>query len=351
MNLADLPLARIFWSIFALEAIVSGSMLVMALNSIANYKPSDGGMVGAWLVVIPIVALALVAGLFLMARAPWAQLTCIVLLLLPFLSVGIGKPIALARQSVLARRHTHDVQRARRGERIFPEEGQRTLAAAISDRDVAKVKAALPGAGDLNRVFPTRLTYHVPLGDTASFLTFAVDQADDDSDASTEVIRLLLAAGANPNVPAGAPLQSAIHRGTKATQILLSAGADPNADDGHGGLVWWNVLEQGSAGDTDVTRLQLLLEHGADVLKRDRSGIGPIEAAVNGQRWAAVRLLAERIPGAKDVIVGRDRNLGRAGETVHAVLLHEVKALTERGQAVPDELRATLARFDAMAGR
>jgi hypothetical protein len=348
MNAGALPLAKIFWGIFAVEAMVAAYMLAKVLNSIGDYKGENSGLVGAWLVLIPIVVLVLVAALFLMVKAPWIRIACILVLLLPVLAPLVGAPVQLVTKSVGSRLRDVAAERGRRGEHLFPEAGQRKLAAAIAEHDVAAIKAALPGAGDVNRQFPTHLPYYVPLGGNETFLTFALEHADD-SDGFAEVVRVLLAAGANPNVPRGLPLAKAMVRSTRVMELLLNAGADPNADNGAGGLVWWNVLEIGERGNPDVTRLQILLDHGADTKHRGASGEGPVERAVEGARWNAVALLAQRIPGAKNIVIGRNVNIDRDGETVYAVLTREVRVFKASGQPIPDDMRAALAQFDGSA--
>jgi hypothetical protein len=344
MNAGDLPLAKIFWSIFAVEAILVVVMLAKAFSSFGDYKGANGGMVGAWLVLIPIVVLVVVAALFLVAKAPWIRITCIVLLLLPVLSPIVGAPVQLVVRSVGDRIRSAQEERYRRGEHLFKEEGPRALAAAIADLDVARIKAALPGAGDLNRQVPTNLPYFVPMGDSATFLSFALERADE-SDRFAEVLRVLLEAGANPNVPRGKPLSTAIALSTRALKQLLAAGADVNAENGVGSLVWWNVLD-GAHGSTDVSRLQILLDHGADTRFRTASGQGPIEPAVEGARWNAVLLLAKHIPNVKDMVLGQHIT-GREGETVHALLAREIQSLKDSGQPIPEPMRAALAFFDA----
>ena len=137
------------------------------------------------------------------------------------------------------------------------------------------------------------------------------------------------------------PLSTAIMRSTRATEILLEAGADANVEDGRGEPVWWTVIVQGDRGDSDVRRLELLLTHGADTTKRNRRGGGPIEEAVQNERWPKVWLLAQRMPGAKDTVVGPD------GETVQGRLRREVKLLQESGKPLPEQMRTALEKFEA----
>lgn len=115
LNPETLPLSKIFWTIFALESAVVASMVTMGVISIVNRKGGDGGAVGAWLAVIPLTGLALVAGCFLLAKAPWARIACIAFLLLPVGGPIVARPLAMIRDYVHARRAAQAVEGERRG--------------------------------------------------------------------------------------------------------------------------------------------------------------------------------------------------------------------------------------------
>lgn len=350
MTVADLPLTKIFRTTFVVYAAVVAFMLFKVLESIVNYKPSDGGLVGAWLVVIPVVALALLAGLFLMFKAPWVRFGLIVMMVFPAWGPMVARPIHSIREQLAERARVVGVERERVGEHIFSEAGPRKLAAAIADRDLARIKAALPGAGDINRQVSRNLSYGVPLGHNETFLSFALWKADE-SQACVEVIELLLSAGANPNLPHGVPMYGAMRAGVRIVDILRRAGGNVNAaTDSQGSPLWWSVLEHGDSESSDVTMLQYLLDHGADTRKRLKYGPGPVEIALDRQRWAAVALLAQRMPGVKDEIVGRYPGTGREGEAVHVRLAREVKALQKAGKPIPEDMAAALAALE-VAGK
>ncbi|BDC50819.1 hypothetical protein F183_A31350 [Bryobacterales bacterium F-183] len=338
MNLGDLPLTKIFWSIFTVEAILVAAMLVFLLFSLQS-GPS-GGAVGAWLIVIPIAVLAIIAGIFLSTNARWVRITCISVLVWPAIYTVVGTPIGMIVRFIGGTVRSYGAERERRGEHLFKEAGQRKLAAAIADHDIERVKAALHGAGDLNRIVDKNLPYYVPLGDKETLLSFACDNSSDDSDASVEVVRLLLAAGANPNLPPAYPLNVALARSGRVLAILLEAGADPNADHGESRKpVWWSVLVRGK--DPDGKKLQLLLAHGADITRRESDGAGVLDRALEEDQWLAVWHLAQRMPAGKDTVVGSE------GKTVHDHLAAKVKAFKESGSPVPDDLATALAGFDA----
>ena len=77
----------------------------------------------------------------------------------------------------------------------------------------------------------------------------------------TEAVRLLLAAGANPNASTAwgwTPLMSAVDRGhTDAARLLLEAGANSNAADDSGTTVLTRATwqAQGHGGSADLVRL------------------------------------------------------------------------------------------------
>jgi hypothetical protein len=88
------------------------------------------------------------------------------------------------------------------------------LANAIYDHDVERVKPLLAEAGDLNK----------PYGNDTTMFDFALSNTDD-TDASYEIIRMLVASGGNPNIPPGRPLRLALYRTPRFAELLLEAGA------------------------------------------------------------------------------------------------------------------------------
>jgi hypothetical protein len=288
-------------------------------------------MVGAWIVLIPVAALALVAAMFLAFRAPWARAVCILLLLWPFVGSVVGAPVMFLKQRI----EEFQMERSRVGGDLFPEAGQRRLAAAIANHDVAGVKAALTGAGDLNRAVSQKLPYYVPLGDAESMLSFACQKADE-SDAAVEVVRVLVQAGANPNLPAGVPLSAAIFRSVRVTEELIRAGADVRAVDGYGQPIWWYAVGHEAS---NVEMLSALLRHEADLQQRDRAGATVLEYAADGGWWRSVYLLAQYVPGGKDIVLGREKL------SVSAKLAEEVKAMEENNRPVPEDMKRAMTVF------
>ena len=121
-------------------------------------------------------------------------------------------------------------------------------------------------------------------------------------------VELLLAHGADPNVPnpntGVTPLHEAVVKSTDAARIcvalLLKAGANPNASTKHD--VETNAFYESvrvyaecplhwAAAYGDEATIQLLIEHGADKSRKDGRGETPAQWAGRHQRPREIRLL------------------------------------------------------------
>src|SRR5262249_39354904 len=202
-DLTTLPLTKIFWSILAIEIVGFGVMMILAARS-GGHTPE--GPVGGWLVLIPPIIWAILALLFYSTDSPSKQLTYTVLLALPLIQAVVG-PIYEKVQDAWW-------ERGRSGADYFSG-AQLGLAKVIYDHDVERVKQLIPGAGDLNKPHRKDMT----------LFDFAMSNTDD-TDASYEIIRAMLAARGNPNVPPGRSLTLALYRSPRFAQLLLDAGAD-----------------------------------------------------------------------------------------------------------------------------
>lgn len=308
---ATLPLAKIFWTLFAVE--IAGYGILMAL-AVTTGGSSPEGPVGGWIILVPPIIWAILAWLFYHTDSPSKQLVYAVLLVLPLIQIVIG-PVYERVQHVMW-------ERGWRGGDYFSGP-QLTLANAIYDRDVERVKSLILGAGDLNK----------PYGKDTTLFDYAMSNTGDD-DASFEIIRAMLAAGGNPNVPPGRPLSLALFRSPRFAVLLLDAGAEVNSLEGQR-PIWWTVIS--AAGDSDLTTLRLLLDRGADIKQRDREG-GPVAWAAYNKAWRAMWLLIER--GAE----WKDEQM--FGQSVHQMIL---AALEYDRNNVPEELRLALAKYEAAA--
>jgi hypothetical protein len=309
-----LPITKIFWSILTIEVVGFAILLIVGFRS-AGRSP-DGGLVGAWLIFVPPVVWIITAILFYRTDSPSKQLTYTIFLALPLIQIVLGPLYEKTQHAIWAH--------GARGADYFVWPAQRQLANAIYDHDVERAKQLIAAAGDLNKPYKQKET----------LFRFAITNVDD-SDSSLELIRAMLAAGANPNYPPTEPLYFAIYRGPRLTKLLLEAGADPNALESADRPVWWSVLS--ASKDEDLTTLRLLLDHGADVKKRDREG-GPVAWAAHNRAWRALWLLIERGADWKDE--------KEFGTTVQYMLANEVNYREHSHMTVPEELRKALAKYE-----
>ena len=254
--------------------------------------------------------------LFYRTDSPSQQLIYTIFLALPLIQIVLGPLYEKTQHAIWAH--------GARGADYFFWPAQRKLANAIYDHDVERAKQLIPAAGDLNK----------PYSKGETLFRFAITNVDD-SDSSLELIRTMLAGGANPNYPPSEPLYFAISSGPRMTKLLLEAGADPNAFDDADRPVWWSALD--ASKDEDLTTLRVLLDHGADVKKRDREG-GPVAWAAHHKSWRALWLLIERGADWKDE--------KEFGTTVQDMLASELKYREHSRMAVPEELRKALAKYE-----
>jgi len=313
MDLSHVPLTKIFWTLLAVEAVACSFLLILVLRT---GQSGPEGPVGAWIVVIPPVFLAVLAWLFHRTDSPSMRLAYTVMLVFPIVIAAVGPIYKQVQHAVW--------ERGWRGADFFTDPAQRDLAGAIYDRNVELVKQLIPGAGDLNK----------PYRQDTTLFDYAMSNTDA-SDASFEILRMLLGAGADANVPPGRPLTLALYRGPRFARLLLDAGADVNADETGGRPVWWTVLS--ASQDEDLATLTLLLDRGADLKKRDSEG-GPVAWAAYNKAWRAMWLLMER---------GADwKGEQMFGVSVHRMLTTE---LQYRRDDVPEEFRKALATYEAEA--
>lgn len=313
MDLSHIPIAKIFWTVLTLEVVAFVLFTGFAFRG-GGHSPE--GMVGAWVIIVPPITWAIVAVLFLRTESPTMRMAYTVFLILPLVQIAVG-PIFKQMQHAVW-------ERGWRGADYFSKPAQRDLAGAIYDHNVELVKKLIPEAGDLNK----------PYQQDTTLFDYAMSNSDK-SNASFEILRALLAAGADANVPPGRPLTLALYEGPRFAQLLLEAGADPNVLDGAQRPVWWTVLS--ASQDQDVTMLQLLLDHGADIKLRDGEG-GPVAWAAYQKAWRAMWLLMERGADWKDE--------KEFGVPVHQMLLNE---LQYRQENVPEEFRLALAKYEDAA--
>jgi len=141
------------------------------------------------------------------------------------------------------------------------------VAQAVVKNDPDAIRAAAKGIPDLQAAGR----------DGATLLDFAVRQSWRRPE-SVEAVRTLLSIGANPNYTNGNrnsfAMANAVHASAPVLRAMLEAGGNPNTRDEFGRpmiLMNWYL---GYYKDQARSRLELLLDHGADVnstMPRDRS--------------------------------------------------------------------------------
>jgi len=305
MPLSSGSVNTLFWGLFAAEMVAAvGAVAVVAGNLFGvGRRSGPDGAVGAWIVLLPPIFLLGVLAVFLNARSEGLRLTLVMILAGPLLMAALG-PV---RTAVL----NWQVGRMERGDDSFSSSAHRALAHAIHEANIGEVKRLiLKDRAELSR----------PHGGE-TFLRFALvnlrPQADPVATRAMEVLRLVLEAGADPNVPAfetNWPLTLAIMHGADATEALLKHGADPNRLDGAGRPLWWDSLSSTNYGGAfeAIQRLGKI-----DPAARD-SESGAAAYAAYFKNWdAAWGLVQAGAPWSGE---------RRYGDTVEAMLSRDIES-------------------------
>jgi hypothetical protein len=144
------------------------------------------------------------------------------------------------------------------------------VAQAIAKNDSEAIRTAAKGVPDLQ----------APGRDGATLLNFAVRQSWQRPE-SVEAIRTLLSLGADPNHTNGSrnslAMANAVHASAPVLRSMLEAGGNANTRDEFGRPIILMNWYLGYYKDQARSRLELLLDHGADpnsVMPEDRSDSG-----------------------------------------------------------------------------
>jgi hypothetical protein len=271
----------LFWIVICGNAAVLGLLFLLGLAAAPSSKTSPWAVAAA-LLVVPGLLIAGAILLFTRATSPAGRGLALVLAASPWL-------VALALRGLaglqVARYTDAEGQMA-----WFPEGPLRDLAAAIARNDAVAVAALLPGV-DVNAGGFSGTT----------LLMLALRQLAT-TPQELGCLRALLKAGADPRRGGPeAPLELAIRAskgaGTEPVAAVLAAGADANARDQFGRPVFFAA----TGVSVDPAVLGLLLDRGADLKAKDRSGLTALVHAANSPNWKAVMLLLQRGAEWKDV--------------------------------------------------
>src|SRR5688500_11645482 len=261
-----------FWGLAALDLLGILLLFVLGLAAAGPSKTSPV-QVTLLLLVIPCIPLAAAVVLFLRSTSPVGR--------------GVALLLAAARLLILvSTRAITEVQlRANTNERgdlaFFRSGPLRDIAEAIARNDSATVASLVPKV-DLNETGFSDVTLILL---AARQLRRTPEQHG--------VLRVLLAAGADPNkgaqyeLPLAIAIQQSAKSGPEPGKLMLDAGANPNLKTSFGEPVWFSAVGQSSSLET----LTLLLDRGADL-----NAVGPNEStalitAANTRNWNAALLL------------------------------------------------------------
>ena len=268
----------------------------------------------AFSVIIPAIVIGGAVLRFVTTRSPLMRVVALVIV------AGPGLLVATAR--VRSAAIDYQVRRNAEGSGYFSGHVLRSAGAAVVRRDVPALQA-LKGRVDVN----AKGTRGMTLMELAVTQAFESPPPSDASASSLDIVRALLALGADPN--AGLEIATKLPDAA-ILRALLDAGANPNYADDRGPVVfrWLNVMP--------LVNFTALLDHGLDLNLVDHTAGTPlIMAAAWNDRWELVLLLMAR---------GADATLGdRKGVKLFDVVESRVQSTTAR---LP-EMKADIARVKA----
>ncbi len=302
-------LGKVFWAVIVLDAVAAVALWRML------QKGAPGILVLFYLMAL--AAIVITAALFAVTRADGWRMAALVAFLVtsaPFLLTAVAAKVKAVQS-----------ERQFNGKAYFHGPALE-LAEALVNGDRERVKQVMPAAGDLNQ----------PHGGGMTLWQFGVLQAEN-TDESMEILRLLVAGGADPRRDTSADsLQHALAKGPQLTRYLLEAGESPNVLDHEKRPLWWRTMNA-TAAESDGEMLQLMLDHGADIRLRAADGRGSLEVAMANGYWTAVCLLVQR---------GADwKQEGARGRTVPQLLEWEILRQDDYGIPVPERQRKVLAEM------
>lgn len=264
----------VFWLVVAFDVAV---LLLFGVLGLAAAGSSHTNPLAALIVPFVLPGLVLVGAVLLFLRAPSTsgRVVAVAIAALPLV-------FTLAARGVtqwIARGY----QDGGGGFSQFHAGPQREIEAAIARNDAAAVTRLLPSV-DVNK----------PGISGATLLVLALRQLND-TPTQLDVLRSLLAAGADPNLGRDElPLLAAIGAsrtvGPEPVRLLLAAGAKPNTRDAIGEPVYFTA----GGLDLDPALMLAMLDHGADIRALGRDGRSVLSLPASLRNWKMVLLLLQR---------------------------------------------------------
>jgi hypothetical protein len=267
-------LTLLFWGLVVLDACGIALWFMLGLAAAGSTKDSPLSVAFA-LVLLPAIPLALAVFLFLRGGSTVTRAIAVLMAAAPLL-------IAVSMSAINEARL--DAHRNAQGTLTFFKAGpQREIAEAIARNDAATVSALLPQVKVNEAGF-----------EGTTLLIAALRQLRTTPD-RLEVLRVITAAGADPNIgtqyeqPLSIALQVAGKAGAEPVRLLLEAGADPNRLDTFGTPAWFTATGQSASPEL----LAMLLARGADVRAKSRDGRTALFWAATTRNWQAALTLLE----------------------------------------------------------
>lgn len=274
----------VYWAFVALDVAALLFFFVLGLAAAGSAKTSPLS-VALVMLVLPAIPLAGSILLFLRSNALLWRAIAFALVAAPLVFV-----VATQAYNVATIRANSNAT----GDLTFFTAGpQRELVEAIKRNDATAVTALLPKVN----VNATGLQEMTPLRAALRQLRSTPSQH--------EVLKVLLAAGADPNkgaqyeIPLEMALQIDDKTGPAPVAMLLAAGANPNVKNSFGAPVFFAGAGNGSNPEV----LALLIEHRADLRATSTNGETILIYAATAGNWKAARYLLDE---------GADWTLGRS---------------------------------------
>lgn len=304
----------VFWGLAALDLLGILLLFVLGLAAAGSSRTSPV-QVTLFLLVLPCIPLAAAVVVFLRSTSPMGRVVALLLVAAPLAVLVSTKAIA----DVQLRANSNE-----RGELTFFRAGpMRDIAEAIARND-SRTVASLASTVDVNKTGLSDMT----------LLLLAARQLRQTPE-QHEVLRALLAARADPNkgaqyeLPLAIAIQQSGKAGLEPVKLLLDAGANPNLKTSFGEPVWFAAIGRSSTLET----LALLLDRGADVNAMTPNGSTALFSAANVRNWEAAVLLLQR---------GADWRRGRSVNGVSFKDLIDSYAGAESGDSAYANVRRVL---------
>ena len=264
-----------FWGLVALD--LAGILLLFVLGlAAAGSSRTSPAQVTLVLLVLPCIPLIASVVVFTRATSPVGRLVALLVAAAPLVILVSARAMALMQ----LRANTNE-----RGEMTFFRSGpMRDIAEAIARNDARTVASLVP-AVNVNATGSSDVTLLLL---AARQLRRTPEQHD--------VLRVLLAAGADPNkggqyeLPLAIAIQQSGKAGLEPVKLMLDAGANPNLTTSFGEPVWFAATGQSSSVET----LALLLDRGAQINALARNESTALFSAANARNWKAALVLLER---------------------------------------------------------